>query len=63
VIGLDWSTRGIEHAVDLGPDRVITDLSVEPAHVQQRFRELFAVTAGVLVDEDEAAESYFRSQP
>ncbi|MGF1599750.1 MAG: hypothetical protein ACFCVK_23025 [Acidimicrobiales bacterium] len=53
---------GIEHAVDLGPDRVIADLSVEPSHVQQKFRELFAVTAVALGDEDETAESYFRRQ-
>ena len=51
---------GIEHAVDLGPDRVITDLSVEPAHVQEKFRELFASTAHALSDEDETAERYFR---
>ncbi len=52
---------GIEHAVDLGPDRVIVDLSVEPAHVQEKFRELFAATAVALSDEDETVERYFRS--
>jgi hypothetical protein len=53
---------GIEDAVDLGPDRVITDLSVEPVHVQQRFRDLFAASAVALGDEDETAESYFRAR-
>ena len=43
--------------------RVIVDLSVEPPRVQERFQELFALTSVALADEDETAESYFRSQP
>ena len=51
-----------EHALDLGPDRVITDLGSEPEHVQAVFQKLIAQTPAILVDEDEEDETYFLSE-
>lgn len=51
-----------EHALDLGPDRVITDLDSEPEHVQEAFRVLFARSATALADQDENDETYFRGK-
>lgn len=48
-----------EHAVDLGPDRVITDLDAEPESVQAVFRTLIAQTPVALGDENEENETYF----
>ena len=54
---------GIEHALDIGPDRVITDLTAEPPHVQNLFRQLFARSGDSLRDEDETTETFFRTPP
>jgi hypothetical protein len=52
---------GIEHALDIGPDRVITDLAAEPPQVQDLFQRLFARSGDALRDEDETAETFFRT--
>jgi hypothetical protein len=53
---------GTGHALDLGPDRVITDLAGEPPHVQKAFQALFTQTEDALADEDESTEAFFLHQ-
>jgi hypothetical protein len=52
---------GIEHVLDVGPDRVITDLAAEPAEVRDLFQRLFARSGDALRDEDETAETFFHT--